>query len=149
MTETRAEAATTKTAAEYEAILGAVRGLEAAIVAPAPGREREWKRAASKELATVIKFVKAHCVSAERPHGILTEIEVQIGRTRDLTLARREHATLVRQASDLFTMLVDKDADYAELRERAIKLLAALRKHQAREADLIYTAFQRDLGTGD
>jgi hypothetical protein len=149
MSERHAEAAAERTAVEYEAIIRALRGLEDAIAAPAPGREREWKRTAARELGTVSKSLKAHCVSAERRHGILTEVEAEIGRTRDLTLARREHATLVRDAAALFTMLVDEDAEYPELRERAAKVILALRRHQAREADLIYTAFQRDIGMGD
>lgn len=138
-----------KTAEEYYAIVAATHALEAAIVAPAPGREREWRRRAARELSFVIKFLKAHCASAERRNGILTEVEAEIGRTRELTLARREHSTLVRDASTLFSMLVDKSAEYADLRERVHKLIAALRRHQAREADLIYLAFQRDIGSGD
>lgn len=142
-----------KTAREHESMLRALHALERAITATAVRRERTWRRTTRRSVATVVGLLQEHCESAEAPAGLLAEAEQRVGRFRELSQARRDHARLQRDAATLLGDL-DEYADaarlpYDEFRKRAARLIAALRLHQAREADVLMLAFQLDLGVGD
>jgi len=131
----------------------AVHVLEKALVSPAPGRESDWKRRAGAALAVVEDLVRQHVESAEGPGGLFQEIELTLGRPRDLTLAKNEHERLLKASRALLMELDEKRDDPAfpaeEVRERTLRLTLVLRRHAAREADLVYSAFDLDLGAGD
>ena len=141
------------TAREYDAMVRAVHALERAIVSPAPGREEAWKQRAGAALTVVVDELRQHRESAEKPDGLVAAIEAAIGRPRELSRAISGHESLVESAGGLLTDLAD-DALRSELacedvRERVVTLTAALRRHQAVEADLILQAFDQDIGPGD
>lgn len=142
-----------RTSREYETIVSAVRAMEEALVSPAPGRERAWKQRARRELASVVGFLQEHCQSAESSDGLLTQVELALGRSYEVTEARREHERLVRDAVSLLAALEEFPDEaalpYQDVRARAVDFIAALRHHQAREADLLMLAFARDTGVGD
>ena len=149
----RPQAVSRRTSREHEMMVRAVQALEGALASPAPRRERAWKQRIRRELATVVGSLQEHCESAESPEGILTEVELRIGRASEVSQARREHDKLLRDAMSLLSALDefqrDQELSYPEVRRRALQLTARLRSHQAREADLLMFAFQQDIGVGD
>jgi hypothetical protein len=138
---------------EYEAIARAVETLERALSSPAPTRESAWRKQTRRDLASVVGLLQEHCESAEGVRGLLPEVERRAGRSRTLSEARRDHQQLPRDAASLLGMIDDdrKSAlvDYKEVRERGWKLTARLRRHQAREADLLIELLDRDEGALD
>jgi hypothetical protein len=128
----------------------ALQSLEKALTSPAPKRERVWKQATRRSLATIVGLVQEHCAWAERSNGFLDEIEDLIGRNRDLSHVRREHGRLQREAVDLLAGLDEyedpRTLPYHDIRKRSLQLAVDLRLHQAREADLLMLAFQLDIG---
>lgn len=142
-----------RTSREYETMVAAVRAMEEALASPAPGRERAWKKHTRRELAVVIGLLQEHCASAESGDGLLTQVEQALGRSYEVMEARRDHDRLVRDAVSLLASLEEypdeQPLSCREVRARAADLTAALRDHQAREADLLMMAFARDIGVGD
>jgi hypothetical protein len=128
--------------------------LERSICAPVADQPTTWidhTRVAAGDLAA--EFVD-HITVTEGPGGLHQDILAG-----DLRLANQvETLTADHQAiTDEIRMLIaDLDAagdvpaaDLAALRERAAALLAHLARHRQRGADLIYEAFQTDIGGGD
>lgn len=139
---------------EHDALLDAIRELEAALAAAAPGRERAWNQRVIEKLRAVADRLGEHVRSADGPDGLLAEIDA----TRPTLLhrverLRREHADLLQQASALQRQVEHhgdgEDPNFQDIRQRASWLLNALRHHQAIETDLIFESWFTDLGTGD
>jgi hypothetical protein len=127
-----------------------LQSLEAALTSAAPKRERVWKQAARRGLATMVGLLQEHSTWSERSNGFLAEIEAGIGRNRELSRVRREHDRLQHEAVAVLAA-VDAYEDprtlpYHDVRKRALQLAADIRLHQAREADLLMLAFQLDIG---
>lgn len=131
----------------------ALEALERALASPARGREQAWRQRVRSDLAKVNERLRAHCESAEAPEGILSQLEMTVGRSYEITEARRQHRRMLEYASDLLAALSEHEGGSsptaAEVRERAAQLTSALRRHRALEADLIYEAFDLDIGVGD
>ena len=153
MTAHQSEHVSEVTSREHRALVQAVHALEDALASPAAGREAAWKRRVSRNLAVVVGSLQEHCESAEGPEGLISQVERAIGRPYELSEAMREHQSLARDAVDFLASLADHIAEerptVAEIRQRAFDLNSALRLHEAREADLLMQALQRDIGVGD
>ncbi|HEV7203908.1 MAG TPA: hypothetical protein VGN18_04820 [Jatrophihabitans sp.] len=126
--------------------------LENTLAAPAAGRAVVWGEAVHDVLLTVAGDFGAHVEVTEGPHGLHQSI---LG--GDLRLANAvgaltaEHAQI---AEEIAMLVADSSppvapADVAELRERATRLLGHLVRHRQRGADLVYEAYQTDIGGGD
>ncbi len=128
----------------------AVQSLEKALTSPAPRRERVWKQATRRSLATIVGLVQEHCAWGESSDGLLTEVEARMGRNRELSQVRREHKRLQGEAVRLLAALDEyqdpSNLPYHDIRRRAAQLAVDLRLHQAREGDLLMLAFQLDIG---
>ncbi|HEY8490858.1 MAG TPA: hemerythrin domain-containing protein [Dehalococcoidia bacterium] len=140
------------TAREHTALLEAIHRLEAALTSPVPRREAAWRDRVRQELAQVLAKLEEHCAAAERPGGLVAELEAAQGRLPELRLAAEEHRTLPEAVQGLLACLQQPDArppGHGELRRELASLMNRLRAHQAREADLIFDAFWLDIGAGD
>jgi hypothetical protein len=126
--------------------------LEAALAAPARGRAVVWGEAVHASLVMLADDFGAHVEVTEGPGGLHHAIL-----TGDLRLANAvmsltdEHA---RIAEEIALLVADSAAPVAEidvddLRERATDLLGHLVRHRQRGADLIYEAYETDIGGGD
>jgi len=123
--------------------------LEHCLAAPASGRAVVWGEAVHDALVTVAADFAAHVEVTEGPGGLHETILAA-----DLRLANAvraltdEHAVV---AAEIARLIVDSEppvveADVEALRERGVRLLAQLSRHRQRGADLIYEAFDADIG---
>ncbi|MEX1253657.1 MAG: hypothetical protein WEE64_04890 [Dehalococcoidia bacterium] len=142
-----------RTSREQETMVLAVHALEGAMASPAPGREQAWKQRARHELASVVGLLQEHCEAAEADDGIIGEVEVRLGRSYEVSRARRDHERLAHEAVSLLAALDEYSGDSAlsfqEVRRQVAQLTAALRDHQGREADLLLLALDLDVGVPD
>jgi hypothetical protein len=126
--------------------------MEAALAAPATGRAVIWGEAVHASLVMLADDFSAHIDVTEGPGGLHQAILAG-----DLRLANAverltdEHANI---AGELAALVVDSappvgSGDVDDLRDRATKLLGHMLRHRQRGADLIYEAYQTDIGGGD
>jgi hemerythrin-like domain-containing protein len=138
---------------EYAALVRAMDALEWALASPAPTREAAWHREAQRELAKVVGLLQEHCEAAEKEGGIIAEVVRSRGRSGEVTETLREHDRLLREAVTLLAALDEHAGGSAlshhEVRRRAWELTAGMRRHQAREADLLIELLERDEGVID
>ena len=121
--------------------------LEAAIAAAAPGREEAWRPTVGTALDRLAAAFTHHVTATEGPDGLFEQVRRRAprldGRCRRL---ERDHHSIVE---DLTAALSSLDGDIAETRERVLSLLARLARHRQLGADLVYEAYDVDLGGSD
>lgn len=138
----------------HEPLLDAMHRLEAALAAPAPGREEAWRGRVAAELRHFHETLAAHVSAAESRKGIFGEVEsLEPALHHRIERLKHEHADLLRQSLSLETHLApaaqSQAFNYHDVRQRAGWLLTALRHHQALEADLVFELYDSDVGVGD
>jgi hypothetical protein len=126
--------------------------LERALAAPASARSVIW---GEQVLATVVQLrvdFAEHVEVTEGPDGLHQSIL-----SGDLRLANAvaaltaEHLTI---ATDIAALAAAAEPpvtheDVSDVRERGTQLLGRLARHRQRGADLVYEAFDTDIGGGD
>lgn len=138
------------TGRQHDQIAQSLVTLERALGGAAPGREAEWKHRAGAALAVVIDLLRQHVETAEGEDGLIAQLEIAQGHTRDATIAKTDHRQMLEESSALLDDLAGGgDLAVEDARERAARLVDLLRKHRWREADLILDVFNIDLGHGD
>lgn len=146
----RQEVLAQQTRDEHDALLVAMHGLEAALAAAARGREQPWSERVLNNLRLVRQALHEHVASAEEPDGLFAEIDLcRPTLVRRVEQVRCEHASLLGQGEKLLASVESNAPDCDDIRQQAMYLLNALRRHQAAEADLIFESFFTDIGAGD
>lgn len=126
--------------------------LEGRLAAPAAGRAVVWGEAVHASLLTLAGDFGAHVEVTEGPTGLHQSILAGDLRLASAVAAlAAEHAEI---AEEIAVLVAESEApvtppDVDALRERATRLLGHLIRHRQRGADLIYEAFQTDIGGGD
>ena len=126
--------------------------MEAALAAPARGRAVIWGEAVHASLVMLADDFGAHVEVTEGPNGLHQAILAGDLRLANAVAAlTAEHGEL---AGEIATLVADSAAPVAEddiddLRERATSLLGHMVRHRQRGADLIYEAYETDIGGGD
>ena len=123
--------------------------LEAALAAPARGREMVWGEAVHAALVMIADDFGAHIEVTEGPGGLHQAImagDIRLANAVDALTD--EHGQIAEEVAGL---VADSQApvtaeDMDDLRERATKLLGHLVRHRQRGADLIYEAYATDVG---
>jgi hypothetical protein len=126
--------------------------LEYTLASPASGRAVIWGEAVHASLVLLADDFSAHVDVTEGPGGLHQSILAG-----DLRLANAVEALTAEHAHmavEVASLVADSAApvtpgDVADLRERATTLLGHLLRHRQRGADLIYEAYQTDIGGGD
>jgi hypothetical protein len=140
--------------AEHDALFDAIHCLEAALASPAPGRERDWSQQVLAKLRTVVDLLDEHARSADAADGLLAMIgNAQPRLLHRVERLRREHVDLLAQARALRHQIEhhgpDELPNFRDIRHRTTWLLNALRHHRTAATDLIFEAFDTDIGVGD
>jgi hypothetical protein len=130
----------------------AMSGLEIAIAAPAPGREDEWTHGVRDAVTVLHEVWTRHVLDTEAPGAFLDELVEASPRLANAALRlREEHATiladLLRIEDELARLPVGGDRVEA-LRTDLTNVLVALARHRQRGADLVYEAYDVDIGGG-
>jgi hypothetical protein len=126
--------------------------LEAALAAPARGREMVWGEATHAALVMIADDFSAHVEVTEGPGGLHQAILAG-----DLRLANAVEALTAEHgqiAEEIASLVADSQApvtpeDVDGLREGATRMLGHLVRHRQRGADLIYEAYATDVGGCD
>ena len=133
----------------------AMSGLELALASPAPNRV-EWLIGVRDALHAVHDVWTRHIVETEAPGAFLDELVSEAPRLSSATTRlRRDHsdilAAIVRGEKRVATP-PEVDAEYEawveETRSELTTLCAALARHRQRGADLVYEAYDVDIGGG-
>ena len=143
-----------RTREEHDELLAAMHQLEAALACAAAGREGAWNELVRQRLQAVADSIAAHVRSAEGRDGLFAQVE-SVDPNLEFRTARRrrEHAQLLQHAEALKQLIESGGGhggqNFQDVRKLSMRLLNALRNHQAAEADLVFEAFFTDLGVGD
>jgi hypothetical protein len=140
--------------ARRERLRQAMEELEAVIAAPLPGREQEWTQAVLVSLDDLAGVFERHVAAAEEAGAFLDQVVASAPRLhRGTQHIRDDHRRLGAEVEELRdrarAMLTDGGAAAAEIRTAALRLLGGLAEHRQRGADLLYEAYQVDIGPGD
>jgi hypothetical protein len=123
--------------------------LEAALAAPARGREMIWGEAVHAAVVMLADDFNAHVEVTEGPGGLHQAILAG-----DLRLANAVDALTAQHgqiSAEIAGLVADSQApvtseDMEDLRERSTSLLGQIIRHRQRGADLIYEAYATDVG---
>ncbi|MEQ4304935.1 hypothetical protein ABNF97_26725 [Plantactinospora sp. B6F1] len=126
-------------------LLGETHILERAIVAPI--RDPEWRPRVRSSLGGLRGAFAEHMRSTEGPDGLYAELLDHAPRlARGVHVLIREHAAVVAAMAALQRRVDLPEISVTELRSRATDLLRELSRHRQRGADLVYEAYQTDIG---
>ncbi|WBB64833.1 hypothetical protein [Micromonospora sp. WMMD812] len=116
------------------------------LLAAAPGEPR-WREGVEIGLAPVRQGFAEHVAATEGPAGLYAELLAQAPRLdRGVRLLTREHEAIAAALAALQHAAERPGAPAHELRMLAAHLLRALSRHRQRGADLLWLAYETDLG---
>jgi hypothetical protein len=132
--------------AELRESMGA---LEDALASPATADRTRWTQRVEAALVEVAGDFRAHVAITEGPHGLYVELLATsprlTGAVDDLT---RDHVLIGGQIDDLLTRVAGPDATAAVdgVRRSATALLGRIVRHRQRGSDLVFEAYEFDIG---
>lgn len=122
--------------------------LEAALAAPPDGRPDDWARQVASGVVRMRHAFAAHVSITEGPDGLFDQIRTEAPRL-DGALRRlhREHGDLAAQLAAIGAHLETPDeVGLQRARDQLNTTLAELSRHLQRGADLLYQAYDIDIG---
>lgn len=133
----------------------ALSNLEIALAAAAPHRMEEWVAGVREALSILHDVWTRHIVETEAPGAFLDELVAEAPRlATPAAKLRREHTEIlgVIDRADLalkeLPSLEVQEAFVEQIRNELTTMLWALARHRQRGADLVYEAYDVDLGGG-
>ncbi len=130
-----------------ERLFDSLNSVRRAIGAPIANRER-WRKRLHRALVKLANAADEHVAETESPTGLLSEIVSEAPRLwRQVEALKAEHATLVDECARLLSRLESDDSPRL-LRRQTNVLLDRFERHRYRGADLVYEAFEVDIGGG-
>jgi hypothetical protein len=132
--------------AELRESMGA---LEQALAAPAADLTAVWAERVNVAVLELSADFRLHIDITEGPDGLYPGVLTTAPRLcNSVATLTREHVEIMGMADGLLTRMsepmVTKDVD--DVRDLATTLLAKLSRHRQRGADLVYEAYQTDIG---
>jgi hypothetical protein len=130
--------------------------LEDAVAKPAPGRNVLWAKEVHSTLVDLAAAFERHIAITEGPDGLFEDITLTAPRLasgvakladehRDIRAALAAAIDAVRERSDA----APAHGQEADSREAVLDVINLLMRHRQLGADLIYEAYQVDVGVGD
>jgi hypothetical protein len=135
-----------------EELHGSIVDVEHALAAPASGREEAWGVQVRQALAELVTDFAEHVRTTEGPdglHQVIVSTEPRLANAvQKLT---DDHQHIAADLAEVSTLArVPRTAEDVDLvRTKTTRLLAILIRHRQRGADLVYEAFETDLGGGE
>jgi hypothetical protein len=128
---------------------GAMAALEQALAAPAPGRVGAWAERVEVALVEFSADFREHMAvteGTEGPHGDVLANAPRLSKAVERLVG--EHTVIVDLVDNLLIRVNHplSDSDVVAIRDLGTDLLALLARHRQRGADLIYEAYEVDLG---
>jgi Hemerythrin HHE cation binding domain len=126
----------------------AAQELEAALAAPLTGRLDGWARQVRPAVQRIRDAFAAHVSFTEGRGGLFDQIRTDAPRlVTALARLHREHGEIIAGLAAAEEQLeAGGEAGMARVREQLTAALTALSLHRQRGADLLYEAYQVDLG---
>lgn len=156
MTEQRAEPTAAVWAARRtrDEVHEAMVGLEQAVASAATGRTGPWASEVLTQLEELRRGVIDHVDATEGRTGLFAEVLETAPRLRHaVDRLRSEHAGIVRTISDVEHTLTGVvgggDEIVADVRDEVLALLGLLTRHRQHGADLVWEAYEVDVGPAD
>jgi hypothetical protein len=114
------------------------------------GRPEEWRSSLSPHIDDLRAAWASHVSGTEGPDGLWEQIRTDAPRLNGaLNRLGREHKTLTSEVEALAQHLAaagDDESQLAHAREQVTALLVHMTRHRQRGADLIYEAYEHDVG---
>lgn len=126
--------------------------LEQALAAPAAGCEERWASRVHRVLLAFADDFAEHIVVTEGPEGLHQAISSAEPRlTHAVTLLVGDHQRFSADLAELVAISVPPltATEVTVIRDLGTHLVADVSKHRQRGADLIYEAYETDIGVGD
>jgi hypothetical protein len=128
----------------------AITALEESASAALAGRPAEWRARLAPCVDNLQVAWESHISGTEGPGGLWEQIRTDAPRLNgQLNRLGREHQSLTAEVAALKRGLADAgevESRLASVRERVTTVLVQLARHRQRGADLIYEAYERDIG---
>ncbi|MGH1489227.1 MAG: hypothetical protein ACRBK7_07510 [Acidimicrobiales bacterium] len=136
-----------------EALYEAVVGLEDALATPV-GDGARWRLRVAMAIDHATIRIEEHAKQTEAKGGFLDQVIQEVPRLqRRVSQLKVDHERLEKEVDALrhiVSMVADDEipGQAVDIRNRALDLLGQLTRHRQRGADLIYEAYQVDIGEG-
>jgi hypothetical protein len=146
MTEEIKEPATALEAASAQRIglQSSMSRVEAAAAAPA--RDPNWRNRLANSLEDLRLALDHHVVVVEASDGLLAELAAAAPRlANQISRVQDEHPVLANQVADSM-VLVSEGTDVDTVRSAVLNLLVAISRHRQKGADLVFDAYDVDIG---
>ena len=133
-----------------ETLLRCAASLEMALAAPASGAR--WPEGVGNALSSLLAILEEHVTATEAPDGSLDQMRDRAPRLSDqIDRLIDEHVASAADTERLMDRLdrapTERTAEEtATIREQALELLAAIMRHRQLGADLLYEAYNVDVG---
>lgn len=136
-------------ASRHEArLLADARFLERALAVPT--YDPDWRSQVSVRLGGLARSFAEHVFATEGPQGFYAELLDHAPRlARCVHVLVREHAAVTETLAALRHRIDLPEVGVDELRSRSAVLLRELARHRQRGADLVYEAYETDIGGED
>jgi hypothetical protein len=130
-------------------LLESMRAVEQALAAPAPGRQVRWAERVHVSLVELSADFREHIDVTEGPDGLYAELRRTAPRLSG-AVARltREHALIRDLIDNLLACASEPEVheDVDRVRDLGTALLAKLLRHRQHGSDLIYEAYEAEIG---
>jgi hypothetical protein len=135
----------------YDSVKAVIRALEAA----SPGRESEWLRRVQQALDHLRDEFHEHVETTESPEGVHAQMLHDQPRLAARIRRLSDEHVIISDRVDAVTALAagDDPADVGErisrIRDAATEVVAMITRHRQRSADVVYEAYNTDIGLGE
>lgn len=121
--------------------------LESALAAPAAKRQDRWPEHVRGALGDISADFAVHVEITEGPDGLYQEVLGDAPRLSNAVAhLTKEHGQIMALLDELRASVGSAEPDVEKVREQGTELLGRLVRHRQRGSDLVYEAYEFDIG---